>query len=526
MPVIRISTGGSGSPGDPPGRRRRRLLGLGLVIALAIGLPILMVGGVGLGLYRTLFRVPELRALLFEGGRIARGAVLPLADGAVVLSQENAQPVAEAVRSGARQSGAARVYLTRIGLPPTDKARWDLALDAVTGPDAGLVRLWLDGDRVLVAFRERLEARALGTGASLWTATMSDAIHGACRQCLAVGGGRVVVLAADGVAQAFDGATGRALWRAETRLNRPTAPDLEIAGDLVGVVDRGPGAGPVELLLVRADSGQPVRRIRPGCARQGSQQSPQQSPSTDTTQAEYAGDRVVLALGRAGTASCFEAWDVRRGALVWQAPLPRPGPRIEESRVPWYAASGRGLSLGQASVGAGSKGAVWTLAFDTGRLRSLPVPEGYETRVLDARDGVLILRATRQRGTMRDELWAMALDTGAVLWEKPLGSTGGAAPRWTARVVSTGVALLQALERPNRLAYEALDLRTGRSLASVTAEVEAASWEGVAWTDEAAWLTIASPYHVGLRAGTVTRAWPWQSLANCQNIGGKIVCTR
>ena len=520
MPVIRITTGGAGSPGSAPVRRRRGLLGLGLVMAIvvAIGLPILLAGGVGLGLYRTLFRVPEFRALFFEGGRVARGAVLPLADGAVVLSQENAQPVAEVVRSGARQSGAARVYLTRIGLPPADKARWDLVLDGVTGPDAGLVRLWLDGDRVLVAFRERLEARALATGAPLWTATMSDAIHGACRQCLALGGGRIVVLAADGVAQAFDGATGRALWRAETRLNRPTAPDLEIAGDLVGVVDRGPTAGAVELLLLRADSGQPVRRIRPGCA--------QESPWVDTTQAEYAGDRVVLALGRAGTASCFEAWDLRRGALVWHAPLPRPGVRIEESRVPWYAASGRGLSLGQASAGASGKGAVWTLALDRGRLRSLPVPEGYETRVLDARDGVLILRATRQRGTVRDELWAMDLGTGAVLWEKPLGSTGGAVPRWTARAVSGGVALLQALERPNRLAYEALDLRTGRSLASVTAEVEAASWEGVAWTDEAAWLTIASPYHVALRAGIVTRAWPWQSLANCQNIGGKIVCTR
>jgi outer membrane protein assembly factor BamB len=520
MQVIRITTGGAGGSGGPPVRRRRRLLGLGLVMAIvvAIGLPILLAGGIGLGLYRTLFQAPELRALFFEGGRVARGAVLPLADGAVVLSQENAQPVAEVVRTGARQSGAARVYLTRIGLPPADKARWDLVLDGVTGPDAGLVRLWLDGDRVLVAFRERLEARTLDTGALLWTATMSDAIHGACRQCLALGGGRIVVLAANGVVQAFDGATGRALWRAETRLNRPIAPDLEIAGDLVGVVDRGSAAGVVELLLLRADSGQPVRRIRPGCA--------QESPWIDTTQAEYAGDRVVLALGRAGTASCFEAWDLRRGALVWHAPLPRPGVRIEESRVPWYATSGRGLFLGQASAGASGKGAVWTLALDTGRLRSLPVPEGYETRVLDARDGVLILRATRQRGTVREELWAMDLGTGAVLWDKPLGSTGGAVPRWTARPVSAGVALLQALERPNRLAYESLELRTGRSLASVTAEVEAASWEGVAWTDEGAWLTIASPYHVALRAGTVTRAWPWQSLSNCQNIGGKIVCTR
>jgi hypothetical protein len=31
---------------------------------------------------------------------------------------------------------------------------------------------------------------------------------------------------------------------------------------------------------------------------------------------------------------------------------------------------------------------------------------------------------------------------------------------------------------------------------------------------------------VDLRAGTISRVWPWQSLAHCQNIGGKIVCTR
>ena len=116
MPVIRITTGGAGSPGGPPVRRRRGLLGLGLVMAIvvAIGLPILLAGGVGLGLYRTLFRVPEFRALFFEGGRVARGAVLPLADGAVVLSQENAQPVAEVVRSG-REAVLARRACTSPG---------------------------------------------------------------------------------------------------------------------------------------------------------------------------------------------------------------------------------------------------------------------------------------------------------------------------------------------------------------------------------------------------------------------------
>jgi outer membrane protein assembly factor BamB len=517
--VIRVTpTGGPSMPGPGgiPGRRRRRLWGLGLVVG--IGLPVPVLAGVGTGLYHAFFRVPEFRALLFEGGRVARGAVLPVADGAVVLGQENAQPVIDTVRSGARGAGQARVYLTRVDARAGEKPRWDVTLEGVTGPDAGLVRLWLDGDRVLVSFRERLEAYALDTGARHWGATMSDAVHAGCRQCLAAGGGRVAVLAADGIVQAFDAATGRALWRVETRLNRPLAPDLEVAAALVTLVDRGARPGDLEVLAIRADSGQILRRLRPACSGR--------SPWVDTTQLERDGGRMVLAVGRAGTAHCFEAWDLARGTLAWQTALPREGVRVDETRLPWYVVSGRALHVGQASVGAVGPGRVWTLALDTGRLRAVPVPEGFETRALDARDGVLLLRVSRQRGTARDELWAMEAERGTVLWQTPLGATGGPAPRWTARATPAGVELLLALERPSRLAYELLDPRTGRSLASVTGEVEAATWEGVAWTDDAAWLTIASPYRVDLRAGTLARVWPWQSLANCQNIGGRIVCTR
>jgi mannose-6-phosphate isomerase-like protein (cupin superfamily) len=142
---------------------------------MALVLPILITAGVGYGVYHAFFRVPELRALLFEGGRVARGAVLPLPDGAVVLSQENARPVADVLRAGARPAAAARVYLTRVGLASSDKPRWDLALDGVTGPDAGNARLWADGDRVFLAAGERLEARALATGALAWTAAMKRA---------------------------------------------------------------------------------------------------------------------------------------------------------------------------------------------------------------------------------------------------------------------------------------------------------------------------------------------------------------
>ena len=196
----------------------------------------------------------------------------------MVLSQENAQPVAEVVRSGVRHADAARVYLTRVGLSSSDKPRWDLARDAVTGPDAGQVRLWQDGDRVLLASRERLEARALATGALAWTATLSDAIHAACRQCLALGGGRVLVLPPTASSRRSTGRAGGPLARHDAAQPADRA-DLEVAGDLVSVVDRGPDADAIELALLRADSGQPVRRIRPGCAQSGAGPTPHR-PST------------------------------------------------------------------------------------------------------------------------------------------------------------------------------------------------------------------------------------------------------
>ena len=96
MRVIRISVGGGRRSGRPDSGGRGRI---GLWLRDGGRPPAPVTAGVGFGVYQAFFRVPEFRALLFEGGRVARGPVLPLADGAVVLSQENAQPVAEVVRS-------------------------------------------------------------------------------------------------------------------------------------------------------------------------------------------------------------------------------------------------------------------------------------------------------------------------------------------------------------------------------------------------------------------------------------------
>ena len=63
MRTIRITVGGAGDPGGP-GRRR-----IGLWLLMALALPILITAGVGYGVYHAFFRVPEFRALLFEGGR-------------------------------------------------------------------------------------------------------------------------------------------------------------------------------------------------------------------------------------------------------------------------------------------------------------------------------------------------------------------------------------------------------------------------------------------------------------------------
>ena len=390
-----------------------------------------------------------------------------------------------------RHADAARVYLTRVGLSSrTSRAGTSRSTPwpGRRGPGAPLARRRPRAARDPRASRG---ARARHRGLA-WTATMSDAIHARAAQCLALGVGRVLAPRRRRRPPGLRRGDRAAALARHTRLNRPTAPDLEVAGDLVSVVDRGPDADAIELALLRADSGQPVRRIRPGCA--------QSTPALDTTQAEHAGERVVLALGRAGIASCFEAWDVRRGARALADAAPAARRRIDEAACPGTWPSAESRTWGRRSLGPSGKREVWALALDTGRLRLFAGAEGYETRVLDAARRRLLLRATAS---------AVRCGTSSGRWTSRRVRCCGSGPSrppaapaaLDGRGRSGGRGASSALDRPNRLA-------TRRST-SGPAGARGADRRGRgrelgrdAWTDEAAWLTIASPYRVAFGAGT------------------------
>ena len=99
-------------------------------------------------------------------------------------------------------------------------------------------------------------------------------------------------------------------------------------------------------------------------------------------------------------------------------------------------------------------------------------------------------------------------------------SVEGAAPQTT---------LLEYLRDARRL-MGAMSAAENRNAAVIVSRIEDFTVIGAETAAQAeastSWLTIASPYRVAFGAGSVTRVWPWQSLSNCQNIGGKIVCTR
>jgi hypothetical protein len=93
-------------------------------------------------------------------------------------------------------------------------------------PDAGQARLWQDGE-VLVASRERLEARALATGARAWTARCPTRSIPARQRPWPGAAGSSLAAADMRRHQAFTTAPrGQGIWRGATRASIPPSRGL------------------------------------------------------------------------------------------------------------------------------------------------------------------------------------------------------------------------------------------------------------------------------------------------------------
>jgi DNA-directed RNA polymerase subunit RPC12/RpoP len=155
------------------------------------------------------------------------------------------------------------------------------------------------------------------------------------------------------------------------------------------------------------------------------------------------------------------------------------------------------------------------ISLDTtnGRWQAVGPTPDYDLIPLAVVDNLLIVRATRSRGTPRSELWGLDLVSGEQRWQYVLQAQrwfkeAGSEPAWDWRLTPHGLVVLQLFSDPDQLVVEKLESQTGVSSGQNTIPLEDNFLTGIAWNDAAAWLAIRKIYALDLATSSLSYTWP------------------
>lgn len=469
--------------------------------------------------------------LLFVGGVLLFSGAIPL-PGALRLSLQNVVPLNMLVFEGVALSPSTNDTLPELmGLAQNNSAgeldRMMVKIDA-EGQLAWQAQPFTEssvyihpshivaaGSAVYVALDDTLYAYQLSDGASLWQASLTDAPHPSCQQCIQVHGEHVVVLAGDGTLHGFNTANGDAEWTY-------TLPDstyyLFDFADQPVVIEREDTNG--TLLFFDSATGAITRRLQPICTHS--------SGSFDETIYEYdavflydpASRALFLAYG--SSEGCVQRWDLAADTNdpEWSAHL-----TYEDGFNGSYDQT---FLLDAGTLYLSSLGG-YIRAFDaqTGEWREVVREDDAETTLLGVQDGVALLQVTSARGTRKYALWGVDAASGDVLWRysldeaEPLtqvGDSSGAvfedAIKWTWRLMSGRVQLVRVEGKPQQLSLQSLNLRDGAQSQTITmplTRLDTSSYTAsyIGWRGSRMWLWIDYDlYRLNTETGEIEFVWP------------------
>jgi outer membrane protein assembly factor BamB len=367
------------------------------------------------------------------------------------------------------------------------------------GDDSYRTVLAQDGQFVFAAVKTQLMALDRGSGSIVWQASLSDEVPSNCQgECLVVAASRVVALTRDGRLTAFDEHSGGVVWN--IRLN--STPDhFFLVKNEIAVFDNRDEK--VALVVVDAMDGSEQRILRPECQDSSSGFTDEPDLNSPVLLAPDQ-ESVVILFGFFST--CAQRWSVTSGSLLWNASLGDSSfsPAFDPAPV---------LSGDSIFLAAGNQ--VIRIRFSDGEWGALIEDPDYEFVPLAARDGVLITRAKRTRGTTRFELWGVSLSDGKQVWQHPFpdsepldgpDSMSGLIDKgdsaWTAQLTSAGLVIVTASADPHQLTVETLDPSTGTSgaggvipLTSISGDFYSVP-DVMGWYHDQLWLIIEGKVYV------------------------------
>jgi outer membrane protein assembly factor BamB len=344
----------------------------------------------------------------------------------------------------------------------------------------------LGGSHLYVANNTDLLAIDLAEGTTVWQAALADKII-SCQDCVQAIGDNVVVLTQDGTLQAFNALTGQPQWN--TLLNKQPRQLLAVNG-YAAVLDQETDTAESDLFLYNVTDGTLAQRLSPRCPNHSFANSPQGPNLYDPVHVADGGQTIYF-IGGFFEPGCLQRWDAASGTMTWEATFPVD--RIRDQRddlltaTTYYLSSGHNLTA---------------VNLADGTVRELLSESDYNLAPLGEQGGLLLVSATRQRGTQRDELWAIDANSGQRLWQFVPQATTRLSDSsvhsgnglWTWQFTGQGVVVLQARPEPNRLIVETLQRQDGVSTGQTTVELNSSSFsldmEVIGWQGDQVWLKL------------------------------------
>jgi ribosomal protein L7/L12/outer membrane protein assembly factor BamB len=360
---------------------------------------------------------------------------------------------------------------------------------SITGLASG-TEFYAQGDHIYAVTEAAISALSQTDGATLWQSRLADRLPYNCQDCLLGFGDQLVVLTLDGYAQGVAVADGSLSWR--HRLEGANVRRLfRLDGNVAAMSDSGTaGRG---LIILDPATGDPVRWLLPRCER-GS--GGFQEPSLDDPLiVDQARGSLIIVFGFFDPA-CAQRFNFETGDLLWS------------TFADFGATSGSpALSAGDRIYLVVQGDTLYSISKEDGAAVLLNTADDYELLPLDSAANILLLQATRQRGSRHDELWAVDGQNGDILWrhvpqaDERLadGDSTAVFPSdegyWSMRLTPGGVNLLQVRQQPARLVFETLDLLSGASSGQtelpLTGVSDTSFWfQLLGWEREQVWLKV------------------------------------
>jgi outer membrane protein assembly factor BamB len=399
------------------------------------------------------------------------------------------------------------------------KVRWEqnLGSDIVGYSD---VTTLVDKARVYVIVGPTVQAFKLSDGTVEWETSLSDEVAATCRECATLAKDRLIVLASDLVLQGVDVDSGEVAWSYELRtsLDWQVKPIVLDEGNKVAIVDQTDSdvAAPGGLYVFHAGDGEQLRSIIPQCAdipfRVGL-----------PVFIDKKGQNAYFTLSLS-TKHCIQGWNINEGKLLWESLLPE-----EISKGPLFFNNPHldspGLladdALYYGSGGPAKAGKLIHIDLSDGAINLLLEDSKYAITPLFKDDAMLLVQASRTKGSEQHELWGVNISSGETLWRYELqgtdlmgwGSNNFGAGTWTIAPAGDRLAVIQVLSEGaeallDYVLVDILNIGDGTIATETKSLINDVHWMGTALTKGRAYLSIRNLYSVDLETGTVDWEWP------------------